>query len=424
MMTTRWAMSYLRGPLTRDQIGQAMAISAAAPPLPRPRPPPAAARRRHPPRAGRSRAGRSRPAAAVPVRADDVTASGPAARGRCAAARRRCGPRAGDRRCRRVAGDADARRRRAGGLRRSRGAVAAARRRRTRWSAPACRGGRARRPHLRRGHRGRAPPRSTRRSSCRCTQVPDPRLFVAVDYDDRDLVPAAPAGAVYGLVPSEAKAKTYWTALQKSLVDELVRATHHRGHGQHRPQGDAAAGRDPRAVRRALPHARRRGRRQADDRAAHQVRVEADHREGQGDRRADQRAGAAAGVRRQLRPCRHRHLGARQPARRPPQPLVDGGRRAPSVRGEREGGCSGADEGERAARRSSRSSRSSSRRSSSSTPRGTRRRRTSRRSPSRWRRPTSPSATSASSGSPSPDRVAPRSRSATEPGTRPASDRR
>jgi hypothetical protein len=56
------------------------------------------------------------------------------------------------------------------------------------------------------------------------TQVPDPRLFVNVDYDDRDFVPAAPAGVVYGLVPPEAKAKTYWTSLQKSLVAELVRA--------------------------------------------------------------------------------------------------------------------------------------------------------------------------------------------------------
>jgi hypothetical protein len=55
-------------------------------------------------------------------------------------------------------------------------------------------------------------------------QVPDPRSFVAVDYDDRDLVPAPPAGAVYGLVPAEARAKTYWTSMQKSLVEELVRS--------------------------------------------------------------------------------------------------------------------------------------------------------------------------------------------------------
>jgi hypothetical protein len=56
------------------------------------------------------------------------------------------------------------------------------------------------------------------------TQVPDPRLFVAVDYDNRDLVAAPPPGAVYGLVPSEAKTKTYWTGMQKALVDELVRS--------------------------------------------------------------------------------------------------------------------------------------------------------------------------------------------------------
>ncbi len=56
------------------------------------------------------------------------------------------------------------------------------------------------------------------------TQVPDVRGFVAVDYDDRDLVPAPPPGAVYGLVPSEAKSKTYWTGLQRSLVEELARS--------------------------------------------------------------------------------------------------------------------------------------------------------------------------------------------------------
>ncbi len=57
------------------------------------------------------------------------------------------------------------------------------------------------------------------------TQVPDPRQFVAVDYDDRDLVAAAPVGGVvYGLVPAEAKTKAYWTVMQKSLVEELVRS--------------------------------------------------------------------------------------------------------------------------------------------------------------------------------------------------------
>ena len=35
----------------------------------------------------------------------------------------------------------------------------------------------------------------------------DVTKVVQVDYDDRDFVPAAPAGVVYGLVPPEAKAK-------------------------------------------------------------------------------------------------------------------------------------------------------------------------------------------------------------------------
>ena len=55
-------------------------------------------------------------------------------------------------------------------------------------------------------------------------QVPDGRSFVDVDYDDRDLVPSAPVGVVYGLIPAEAKNKTYWNALQRALVDELARS--------------------------------------------------------------------------------------------------------------------------------------------------------------------------------------------------------
>jgi len=56
VMTTRWAMSYLRGPLTRDQIGAAMAVSSA--------PAPAAP---------------AAPAAAAPVAAATATVTDPAA---------------------------------------------------------------------------------------------------------------------------------------------------------------------------------------------------------------------------------------------------------------------------------------------------------------------------------------------------------
>jgi hypothetical protein len=51
----------------------------------------------------------------------------------------------------------------------------------------------------------------------------NPEDFVAVDYDDRDLLPDPPSGAVYELLPSEAGAKAWWTGLQRALADHLVR---------------------------------------------------------------------------------------------------------------------------------------------------------------------------------------------------------
>ena len=54
-------------------------------------------------------------------------------------------------------------------------------------------------------------------------QVPASAVFTAVDYDDRDLVASPPVGSVYGLLPGEVSKKPYWTALQKALVDTLVR---------------------------------------------------------------------------------------------------------------------------------------------------------------------------------------------------------
>jgi hypothetical protein len=48
--------------------------------------------------------------------------------------------------------------------------------------------------------------------------------FVAVDYDDRDLRAAAPPGVQYEPTDAPLKTKTYWTALQRDLVDQLVRS--------------------------------------------------------------------------------------------------------------------------------------------------------------------------------------------------------
>jgi hypothetical protein len=51
---------------------------------------------------------------------------------------------------------------------------------------------------------------------------PDVADFVAVDYDDRDLLDTAPPGVVYRLPVPEVGRKTWWTGLRKSLTDHLV----------------------------------------------------------------------------------------------------------------------------------------------------------------------------------------------------------
>jgi hypothetical protein len=45
---------------------------------------------------------------------------------------------------------------------------------------------------------------------------------MAVDYDDRDLLPTGPEGAVYQLPPAGVADKAWWTALQRDLTDHLV----------------------------------------------------------------------------------------------------------------------------------------------------------------------------------------------------------
>ena len=55
------------------------------------------------------------------------------------------------------------------------------------------------------------------------TAITDPGTAHAVDYDDRDLVAEAPAGARYVLTDAPIAKKTYWTQLRKDVVDHLVR---------------------------------------------------------------------------------------------------------------------------------------------------------------------------------------------------------
>jgi hypothetical protein len=47
---------------------------------------------------------------------------------------------------------------------------------------------------------------------------------VAVDYDDRDLRPDPPQGCVYVLGDAPVKDKTFWTRVERDLVDHLVRS--------------------------------------------------------------------------------------------------------------------------------------------------------------------------------------------------------
>ncbi|MEZ5117886.1 MAG: helicase HerA-like domain-containing protein [Candidatus Nanopelagicales bacterium] len=59
---------------------------------------------------------------------------------------------------------------------------------------------------------------------CPLPDVPDAVGFVAVDYDDRDLLPQ-PVGAVtYEFVAAAVSSKTWWSGLRAALTDHLVRS--------------------------------------------------------------------------------------------------------------------------------------------------------------------------------------------------------
>jgi hypothetical protein len=53
--------------------------------------------------------------------------------------------------------------------------------------------------------------------------LPNGADFVAVDYDDRDLLDEPPGPLAYGLTKAEIGKKTWWTTLAKTLTDHLVR---------------------------------------------------------------------------------------------------------------------------------------------------------------------------------------------------------
>ena len=56
------------------------------------------------------------------------------------------------------------------------------------------------------------------------TAMPDVSQATIVDYDDRDFVSDAPAGVTYELPDAPIKTKTYWSDIERSLLDHLVRS--------------------------------------------------------------------------------------------------------------------------------------------------------------------------------------------------------
>ena len=56
------------------------------------------------------------------------------------------------------------------------------------------------------------------------TEPVDPTRSIAVDYDDRDLRPEAPVPCVYRLPNVAVKDKSFWTRVERDLIDSLVRS--------------------------------------------------------------------------------------------------------------------------------------------------------------------------------------------------------
>jgi len=210
VFTTRWAMSYLRGPLARDQIATLMAgQKGVAAPLP---PPTAAAAAQPAPAAPAMPA----PAAAPPITTPNVSPGAAPS----AAAAAPTGPLAAD--------ESPVMQEIAAGV-----AI--------RWADVAA-------PWL---SAIGADPRGTRREPAVVARVAlrydddkaelthdeeyetvlfplgeqvDVSRSVAVDYDDRDLRVEVPQGITYQLSKAPLKAKTFWSGVERDLVDFLVRS--------------------------------------------------------------------------------------------------------------------------------------------------------------------------------------------------------
>lgn len=205
VLTTRWAMSYLRGPLTREQVAS-LTAARTAPAIPSPTPP-----------------GDATPASAAPPPAQTAPAPGtpqgpvPATAAGAPGIPAPTRPLADD--------ESPVAPRVAAGIPVHHLDPAAS------W-APAVGAvpghrlvpGVIARVNLRYDD---TPARIDHREEYEAVLVPvaalpSPAAFRAVDYDDRDLRPEPPPGAVYRLPPAEVGSRAWWTALQRDLTDHLV----------------------------------------------------------------------------------------------------------------------------------------------------------------------------------------------------------
>jgi Helicase HerA, central domain len=191
VFTTRWAMSYLRGPLTRDQIASLMAgargATVAAPPAAAPVAPPAAA-------APNPAADAAAPNPAAAPIGDDTTPMMPeVAQGVGVSFVDPAAPWLAA-----VGGTP-------GSTRYAPAAVARVRLRYDEEKADLV---------VDEEYEAVLHP---------LTNAADPAAAIAVDYDERDLLPAAPGPATFVLPDAPIKAKTFWSTLEKDLVSQLVR---------------------------------------------------------------------------------------------------------------------------------------------------------------------------------------------------------
>ena len=178
----------------------------------------------------------------------------------------------------------------------------------------------------------------------------DVTKLVQVDYDDRDLRTDAPAGASYRLPGREDRHQDVLHAGRTRPARSPHAQPHHRDPGQHRSQAVRPSRRDGRRVRRPLRVVRRRPRRRGDREAARQVRGEGDQaaRPDRGRRGSRRRARGRGRLEAQLGAALDRRLVPGRPARRPQVEGQDARRcsrrrwhRSPPARHHQRGGESG-----------------------------------------------------------------------------------